>query len=72
MVAEIPSPREAVVTYFASSDLVDGYVVRTPSWRYIRDEENGRQELFAIAIEPHEEQDRFPTAAPDLSSLSRQ
>ena len=66
MVAEIPSPREAVVTYFASSNLVDGYVVRTPSWRYIRDEKNGRQELFAIAIDPHEEQDRFPTADLEL------
>jgi hypothetical protein len=62
MLSEAPSPRDAVVTYFERSGLVDGYVVRTPVWRYIRDEKNGRQELFEIATDRHEEEDLFPDA----------
>ena len=65
MVPESPSPRNAVVTYFERSGLVDGYIVRTPLWRYIRDEKNGRQELFAITTDPHEEVDLFPGAEPE-------
>ena len=57
------SPRQHIVTHFVSN-LASGWVVRTEQWRYIRDEGNGTEHLYAIDVDPDEENDLIGSATP--------
>ncbi|MFP6663852.1 MAG: sulfatase-like hydrolase/transferase [Deltaproteobacteria bacterium] len=60
-----PSPRTEIVTWFRNlRGRIDGYIVRTDDWRYIREESNGTQMLYAIPEDPFEENNRIDSADP--------
>ena len=58
-----PSPRPHIVTHFVSPR-VSGWIVRTSSWRYVRDDDNGTEHLYAIDVDPDEQIDLIGSATP--------
>ena len=60
------SPRREHVARYVLGTGVDGWVVRTPEWRFTRDVALGQEHLYAIQLDPDEEVDLIDHAEPEL------